>query len=499
MNITNAIKQIVNNWIEDTFDLEPRKSLGSPPHTTTTGTSLVTARGRSYVSGFDDSEIDELAEQHGGKRINDSSIWGKDNADNTDLVIGQIKDASNTNKSLVAHEGHHEVDDLAAKIEDVGPKVNAAENQALEDINRHTIATLEQETKRQEIKQDGYGVPYLKLVVYILGLGALTAGDLLLISLVYQVFGLSDKPMWGFLPVTDLQFAASVSVMGMLLLTHASGTPLRKAFNIYKQTKYQGGSDLSWRLWLSVGMLSDVGALLIATGIALVRSGYMKSQQLDPAFWAFLAIQVGILAAATALAVEYAHPHRRDWRGLCIAMRRTARSQKDSINYFIGLLGTYNGLAERMPRLRAFSFLHVQASSTDASRQAKRYLHGLLMNQPEPTTERLLPKEPMALDVPTEPEINKLLGGLVPVPIYPAKDDARIMAAIAKGQAALLKLQAAAFPELDDSLLTNSSPLPSSSMAGDSSPADAPEASETATFNVTKPSEAAISSNGSGH
>jgi hypothetical protein len=407
--------------------------------------------GRPYGSGVDDATLDAIVARIGGASIHDNDLWGP-NADQLHL-LHEAMAAGEVNAHLIGHETRATLADLYREVEHALVHAQDVEQRAFADTDEHTLAAVEREELGQRIKDEGLAFPHwiAHSLLYALALLGLVFGDLTFIATAFQIFGLSDAQLFGFIPFSDpLHVAASASVGALVVLAHVAGKRLREVGHDVDRRRRASDPNVRERLpapsWFSavIAFACIAGAGGLLTGIAMVRVGYLAATGVNAQAWSFALIQAGVFLAALALAIGHAHPHGREWIDLS---RRTARAAKQMLASSAAhaeTVGRVNALIDQGNAILAQAGHHLGASTADVARQIARIGWMMPLYQPEPVSEnRLLPD---ALPQPEElsrPETAAFLIGITGLPVISRVSTDRVTQHREKARALIERLRMA--------------------------------------------------------
>jgi hypothetical protein len=417
----------------------------APPAGQGTGVALET--GRSYGSGYDDASVERMAAEDGHAAIHDRSIWG----DNTDpRVIHMMNAAADANRGLIAHAFRQAILGIFCQLEETGPQAAALEQQALADSDAEALAEQKQEHTRQQMEREGHVPPHWigYLLVPIGLLLALVFGDLAPLAMGFQVFGLSDAAILGIPLLDELHLAASASVFALMLLAHFAADDLRGVLHDLDRRRLAEGTSgpppaVSW--WAVGKAICWIAcAIALMVGMVMIRATYLAAQGEPSQSGSFLAIQVGIFAAALAASLAHAHPYGRTWRTLCHCTRDAARRAAASCALHLEVVARHNALLDTAETLLAQAGHHVDVSVADTVRQGQAYARRVQLSQPEPVVERLFPKQLPAPRSLVGDALRTSLVGLTHLPQFTRLDTGAVNERRAQHRAELERLRASA-------------------------------------------------------
>jgi hypothetical protein len=386
--------------------------------------SLSVSAGRVYGSGYGDADVEAFALEDGVAGAQDPALWGENAEDNV-RVIEMINASHDAAAGLTGHAFRGEVLGVHRALEHIAVDASAAEQQALDDTDTDAEARRETEDLRLRMKLEGLQPPHEHASrMYILGLVALVLGDLTMIAVAFNVLGLSDSLVLGFLPFTSLDIAASTAVLSLLVLAHFAGKYAREVLHDVDRRRKTIDPEARKllpppsRIWLriAVGLVVMAGGLL--SGVSVVRSEYFAQAGTHSAAWPFALIQVGVFAAALALSLNHAHPYGREWSDTSRRMREAGERMLASCAVHAELVARCNGLIDEADALRAQAGKQVTVSLSDASRQGELYARRVQLSQPEPVSERLFPEQLPKRDDREDQELERHLIGIAPLPEF---------------------------------------------------------------------------------
>jgi hypothetical protein len=404
------------------FRKRPPRQDPQAPRTTTMVVGGVAAH--LYGSGSSDAEVDAMARRAGEGSLNDNEIWGP-NAEQT-RPLEEINGAHDVNASIIGHEVRDALADVYDEVDEAVPIAKQTEGTAKRDIDEHANAAVEQESLRQEIKAEGLGFPHwvAHALLYALALAGLVLGDMAFNATAYELFGLSDAKLFGFIPYTDdLHVGAAASVAALVILAHVAGKHIgevmhdlnrrRKAADREARQKLPPPSHVS----IAIAAICIAAALILLDGIASIRSGFLRQQRIDAQALSFACIQAGIFAAALALAISHAHPRGRQWIDVSRRVRRFYKDMERSIAAHGAAVARVNSLIDRGNAILAQAGHHLRASRGNAIRQGARFAWVSQLHYPEPVSQNLLLPDslPKPADM-TKAETAEFLIGITGLP-----------------------------------------------------------------------------------
>jgi hypothetical protein len=384
---------------------------------------IAISTGRSYPGGHRDADIDAFAQEDGHAAISSPSRWGENTHPHT---IDLLNAAHDTNAGLIAHQYRDDVQQTVGQLDTDIPKARSAEqstHNSLEDVRRAAVSKLR---LRHTIEMAGLELPSLRSLIWIIaGIGLLFLGETGLVSASFQIFGLADKPAIPGIGLTDdLHITAYASVTALLVLAHLVGHNLRLIEYDLERRQHANDADANSKppgiSWFRVGMIGVclLLAMLALDGLATVRVDYLRAQGKHVQSLPFLAIQVGIFAAAVFLIYMNTHPHGRRWAKQLRVSTRAEKEWQTRENAFNELVGSVNAKIDFLDTVLAQAGHHVGVSESDVRRQASLYTRRAILSQPEPTAERLFPAQLPRATTSVGENLQRFLIGIGRVPQY---------------------------------------------------------------------------------
>jgi hypothetical protein len=387
------------------------------------GQSVAVSAGRLYPGGHRDEDVEAFALEDGQAAINNPSRWGENTHSHT---IDVLNAAHDTNAGLVAHQYRENVQRTVDELDAEIPKARSAEQAAHTALENKRRAEVSKLRLRHSIEMGGLELPSLRSLIWIVaGIGLLFLGETGLVSASFQIFGLADKPAVPGIGLTDdLHITAYASVTALLVLAHVVGHNLRLIEHDLEQRQRAVNAEAKSKLpgvsWFHVALIGVclVMAVLALDALATVRVDYLRAQGKHVQSLPFLAIQIGIFAAAAFLMYLHTHPYGRRWMK---QLRATTKAEKDwkaresAFNY---LVGSINANIDLLDCLLAQAGHHVGVSASDVRRQASLFARRVILSQPEPTVERLFPAELSQPTTHVGGELKEFLIGIAPVPTF---------------------------------------------------------------------------------
>ena len=392
-------------------------------------TGLTINPGRMYGTGYDDDAVEKAAVVDGSASVHDGSLWGP-NAEQV-WFIRLLNAAHAANLRLIAHALLAALLVVHRDAEKADVAARTAEQNALDALEEYAEAGRAVEDLREENRAEGLQAPSDRgNGKYIAGLIALMLGDLAFNAVAFQLFGLSDRLLFGFLPYTDeLHIGTAASVLALLVLAHFAGIRFREVLHqLDRGRRADDPAVLPQPNWVSfgVGTAYVVFALVLLTGVSVVRDDYLSQLGVDGKTLSFAAIQLGVFAAALALSIAHAHPYAAEWKHALHIERKADQQMERSCEQHATLVARFNGLVDEADALVAQAAHHVRVSAHDAIRQAFLYMRRVQLSQPELTTEQLFPPDLPQPEQPDDEALRRELIGVTGLPTLARLDTASV-------------------------------------------------------------------------
>lgn len=332
-----------------------------------------------------------------------TEAWGSGNSE--PRVLNALNIGVGTSASLISHECHDELALIEADLERLDIEFLEVQDAVQESAQQLGEAREHRSALREDCLSGGLMLPnhhWRQGALEVLGLTALGVGDICLTSSSLEVFGLSGSRL-GFLPINELQLVAASIVVALMLLTRMAGHHLRELvrhIESFGQVDREPGAEHFTRrsrvrayfsVAHSLGSVLAVFGLLL--GISAIRTFYFEAEGISAHQSQFLMIQSGIALAGLALSYRIAHPFDQEWRSANLEVKRTQREFEHYFQTLIDVVGGFNGGL----RVRHATLMQhrdwAMATKSDAERKGQIYARGVLLAQPEPTTDRLFEDE----------------------------------------------------------------------------------------------------------
>jgi len=369
--------------------------------------ALAVGRSHGLAGTPSDDTVEALAAEDGRARVF-TSVWGPGNRE--PRAVEAVNRGAEVSSTLVSHELHGALVGAEQDVERLAPQVPLAEHLVLQAADDTELAYLEKDGVDEACSAHGLSVPdhhWLRVFGEVVALGVIGGVDAVFTMATFEVFNLSDQPI-GPLPFNELQLGAVSTVVALLLLTRLAGHRIRTVGHLL-----EGPADgpeaptpkaLRVKRWFTgaaaVLAVSGVGGVLV--GLSQVRASYLAQMGVDAHPLQFLLIQLGVAAAAVSLSWSMAHPFDQQYRAATRRVTRATAHLSRAYVTYTAMVGGFNGLLRFRDGLLNQHVDWSKATVTDARRKGLMYARRVLLAQPEPTTDALLPVD---LPVPDTPEL----------------------------------------------------------------------------------------------
>jgi hypothetical protein len=255
------------------------------------------------------------------------------------------------------------------------------------------------------------------------------------------------------------------------------------------------GLPLKAKIAFILATIYLLGALIVLLGNGEIRAGYLQDQGQSAYALAFIAIQLGVLTAATAISIEHAHPYARRWRRVVRRLTPTLEEREAKIEKLTGLVGSHNGLVDQRDAVLAMAGKQVEISRNDVPRQMALARHWEMLASSEAVEEKMFAKAIAATSGMTQAQRRAFLIGDAELPTFQRKTTLAVNTRREALRGEMNKLR-----EERRAINRPQRLVPAASTAG---PAATPAAT-TLTIDgkrvpVSEPPKAAVAGNGGGH
>jgi hypothetical protein len=363
---------------------------------------LTVSAGQELGAGWADADIQAMAAEDGSKELFTQS-WGPDN--HFPRVAAANVHAAGVAGHLIGHQLFGALNGVQMRLEDIEARAATLIAATLAQMKRLGRTRCRRDDVERKIRDEDLALPDTRRRRFLQEVGWLTVlavGDMLLISLAFQLFGLSDKPLLGFLPFSELQLAASTAIAALQVLARITGHRMKRCLHLFVVSvrDWEGGTSGERRGRIAqlaetgvqcLGGLLGLGVLLF--GLNAVRSRYLASVGIDGQGTSFLLIQLGIAAAGVLIAAHYAHPYDEEWRSVSETAAEASAALDGQVAELTALKSAHSSLIREHENAKSRYLEWEGATNRNVERQNELYARGVILSQPEPTTERLFDDE----------------------------------------------------------------------------------------------------------
>lgn len=373
----------------------------------------------TYVGTYEDTVLDAISQEDGAATIDDPGLFGE----HDEFTIGVIARTHDAASGMIASRLRAFTGDAGERIEKLLPSFGRRVITAKEKIDGWKNAEIRLRAVLHVIKVSGLSLPKPEdLVKSLVALAVLFAGDIALVSVAFQILGLSDKPWIPGVGVTDdLHLAALAAVVLLVMLAHGAGVKLRLIEFEFEQRRR--ALDPAVRAQLPKPSLFDVGVLIVCTGfatfalwgVAAIRLDYLAMSGVNAQALPFLAVQIGILAAAIWVAYHYANPLKRQYHDAVAAVESATAERVSAAEVAETIAGEINAEIVSVPDAIANAGHHVATDRANALRQTELHKRNYLHAMPEPSADFAFARADGGIEVkPDQADLLVILTGLKP-------------------------------------------------------------------------------------
>ncbi len=408
--------------------LRPSKLI-RPEGTASAPLTVAASDDQVYTSGYTDDQVEATATEDGNAAVHNRQTWAE-NAKQFHFIAA-LYEAFASLCGLVGHRFRKAVQDVVEEVKVLRAEYATQIQNAFRAVDREKHAQSNHIRLRHKIRESGLEIPTrLQTVVWLLVIAMLFLGDLPVLSLGFQILGLSDAPLIPNIPLTnELNLAALASVTAILILAHKVGTGLREiTFEMEAARRATTPSAkaklIPWPRYVApiiVGVVISVLALMFALG--QLRVDYLSiNGTTNVAWWVFLMIQLGVLTAAIIQSYEYHNHFRGDWKHSERALEAAKSNVAKATEAVTTTVGRHNVIIQQPGLLLADAEKHIYVGLSNTRRQVALYLRRDQLSQPEPTRDQLYPDQMPALpgwlphDGSPDESIKQYLIGISPLP-----------------------------------------------------------------------------------
>lgn len=407
--------------------------------------NVSTFRNGAYNTGISEQDIENKAIEDGQTGILDPAAVGVNSHPHAIDALVHGHDAAT---GVIGFDTRDELQAVDALLEKELLNFESAEAAALKANSNYESAERQRILQSRRMRVTGLPIPSKKAgVILIAAMIGLFVGDWGLITLGYQILGLSDHP-WipGIAFTDDLHLAAFSSVFALVVLGEAVGERLRLIEYAFENRRQ---ADVAERerlpkpavfdvFWLTVCLL---GALAGLAALSYIRSEYLKALGTDTGGLAFFGIQLTILLAAIALGFAYANPEAKRWRSIDKTANAAEKEQTTTTDTYTASGSRINALIDEHDATVAKSGHHIGTNAANVGVQTSAYKRRYLLSQPEPAQESLFGEHKVPKQYSDE-ELLAQVTGIRPIAAFSKVSTTKVMDARETTRINLDKLRA---------------------------------------------------------
>lgn len=412
---------------------------------TRTSRSITTSRTGAYNTGISEQNGEDKANEDGAAGVLDPAVVGVNSHPH---AVDALVHGHGAATGVISYDARGDLQAVDSDLEKELLTFKSAEAVALEANGDYEAAKRELILQERRMKATGLPIPskraFFLLVAAMIGL---FVGDWGLITLGYQVLGLSDHP-WipGMAFTDDLHLAAFSSVFALVVLGEAAGGRLRgieyaldnrRRADQTERAKLPkpAGFDI---FWLIVCLIGALGALV---ALSSIRSDYLKALGADTGGLAFFCIQLAILLAAIALGFAHANPEAKRWKSSQKKAGAAEAARTAATALVTELGGRINAGIDQRDTVLAQAGHHVRTDAANVGVQTSAFKRRYLLSQLEPVQEGLF-GEHMSPKEHSNAELLTVITGITQTPDFEKVSTDAVIQAIGKTRARLHALRA---------------------------------------------------------
>jgi hypothetical protein len=367
-----------------------KPATASPSSSPPFHSSFQTSRSRDYTTGQTDATVESIAAEDGNAGISNPDLSGENTHPHALDILTHGHGAAT---GVIGHGARGDLQEVADGLEASEPKVKTAESNTLRAVDSFGSAQKKQIVLAHEILSVGLSLPTRRAFWQWLGcLVLLFVGDWSLIAVGLQIFGLSNRPWISGVGFTDdLHLAALSSVALLVLLGHGAGDKLRRIAHALERRRLAPKEERQYlpspSAFDAVACLACVVAALYAlNGLSVIRTEYLASQGTPSNAGAFLALQLGILAAAVYVSYAHANPFAKQWASQVEISTKAESNEQASVQHHDDIVGIFNADVDRLDTIVAQAGHHVDTDAANVRAQHARYKRRYTLAQSEPAS-----------------------------------------------------------------------------------------------------------------
>lgn len=407
--------------------------------------NVATFRDGLYNTGISEQDIEQKAIEDGQSGVLDPAVVGVNSHPHAidGLVYGH-----NAAASVIGYDTRDELQVVDGALEKEMLNFESTKAGALDANSNYESAERERILQWRRMKVTGLPVPSKKAsIILIAAMVGLFVGDWGLITLGYQVLGLSDHP-WipGFAFTDDLHLAAFSSVFALVVLGEGVGDRLRRIEYSLDNRRLADEAEREKLakpaafdfFWLAVCFVGAVTGLI---ALSSIRSDYLRALGEDTGGLAFFGIQLTILLAAIALGFVHTNPEAKRWKSID-KKANTAKSERTTTTDAHTASGSrVNAAIDQRNAILAKAGHHVGADAANVGTQASAFKRRYLLSQLEPAQEQLF-GEHKATNQHTVEDLLAQITGIKPIADFEKVTTTEVMKAFEKTRTKLDTLRA---------------------------------------------------------
>lgn len=383
--------------------------------------AFATSRAGVYNTGTSESDVEKKAVEDGQAGILDPALVGVNSHPH---VLDGLTDAHDGATGVISHGTREDLQKLDAELEAKVLDFASQEQAALQANSDYETAERQRIIQSAFMKRMGLPIPSKKaFVILVAALVGLFVGDWGLITLGYQVLGLSDHPWIPGLAFTDdLHLAAFSSVFALVVLGDVVGDRLRHiehALNIRRQVDEAqrdtnpGPAPFDFAL----AAVCLAGALAGLASLSHIRSEYLKALGSDAGGAAFFGIQAVILLAAIVLGFRHANPEAKNWEAADRKATGAEWDRRAAVEVLNATGSSVNAGVDQRDAVLAMAGHHVNTDAANVRVQMAAYSRRYLLSQLEPAQDRLFGEHKMPREY-TDDELLARITGITALPSF---------------------------------------------------------------------------------
>ncbi|WP_024818148.1 hypothetical protein [Arthrobacter sp. 31Y] len=407
--------------------------------------NVTTFRNGAYNTGISEQDIENKAIEDGHTGILDPATVGVNSHPH---AIDGLVEGHAAASGVISYDTRDELQAVDATLEKELLNFDSTKAAALDANSNYESAERERILQWRRMKVTGLPIPSKKAgVILAAAMIGLFVGDWGLITLGYQVLGLSDHP-WipGIAFTDDLHLAAFSSVFAIVVLGEVVGERLRRIEYALENRRRAVEAERDKLpkpaafdvFWLTVCLL---GALAGLAALSYIRSEYLKALGVGDGGPAFFGIQLAILLAAIALGFAHANPEAKRWMSIdkkagAAEVKRTTAADAHAASG-----SRINAAIDERQAILAKAGHHIGTNAANVVVQTSDYKRRYSLSQLEPVQERLFGEHKAPKQDTDEGLLAKIVG-IRPIASFEKVTTTSVMGALEKTRSRLGTLRA---------------------------------------------------------